>query len=167
MRRSAKYLGTVLVLVLGGTLLAQPADQDKTGTADSSQVRVYAREIGEAFRVIQQLQLQARKEKDVIKLSCVNDKLIQAKALRNVFDDARVRYEAASTEVDQNTQLDASKEAWNGIKSLKAQAQACAGEVQFEGDTKSGYTGPTVPDDPNDDMFPDQPEPPGYASPYD
>ncbi len=103
----------------------------------------------------------------MIRLTCINDKLIQAKALRNVFDDARAGYEAASSDADKAAKSDNAKEAWQGIKSLREQAQACAGEVQFESDSKSGWNGPDVPDDPNQDLFPDDLEPPGYASPYD
>src|SRR5262245_61635725 len=46
------------------------------------------------------LQALARKEKDVIKLTCINDKLVQIKAQMNLFDNANLALDGAINNTD-------------------------------------------------------------------
>lgn len=112
-------------------------------------------------RVIE-LQLRARKDKDVVRLTCINDKLLQIKALRNIFETLRGTFETSGQREDYDQIITTT----TSVRQLREQAQLCAGEAQFISDTKSGFTAPPIPDDPNQDLFPQGPEQPGYASPY-
>ncbi len=155
----------VALLVVTGTLLAQPA-----GVTDPSEpvsdLRVRAEEIHKDAvkdtQRVQTLQLKARKDKDVVRLTCINDKLLQIKALRNMLDIGLATFAASEKQVD----FDSVTGNGLGIRSLREQAQLCAGEAQFISDIRTGYQGPDIPDDPSKDLFPDGVEPPAYSSPY-
>lgn len=155
-------------MLAGGTLLAQPNNPSPQVAPedDPSEMRVgvqtATKEVEKDTRTVIALQLQARKDKDVVRLTCVNDKLLQIKALRNIFDQQRISFEAAEKQAD-HAQIVSTA---SGVRQLREQAQICAGEAQFVSDTQTGYTSPDVPDDPSKDLFPNGPEHPGYASPY-
>lgn len=151
-------------LLVVSTLSAQPAPT--AGSDANGQIATFAKDIGEAYRFVQQLQLQARKSKDVIRLTCINDKLIQMKAVQNIFDDVRARSGTTGSTTEEGLVLEQGRDSWNKMRSLREQAQACVGEVQFQSESKSGWQGPDIPDDPSNNPFPDTPEDPGYASPY-
>jgi hypothetical protein len=169
MKSLVKRLGGLTFLLAAGTLLAQPAPaptaQVPAGEM-TTQMTGFVKDITEAHRQVQQLQIQARKDKDAIRLNCINDKLIQMKAVRNIFDEARNRFDAAQNQTEQTVQFEDSRTNWNKIRQLREQALACVGEVQFQSESKSGWQAPDIPDDPSKDDFPDHPEDPGYASPY-
>jgi hypothetical protein len=120
-------------------------------------------------RHVVRLQIQARKEKDVIKLNCINDKLLQIKALRNIIEGAKTDFEisTSSNNADEQhyqfTRITLSAE---NIRALREEANACAGEIpDVIGETKVGWDGPDLPDDPTDPFGTDI-EVPVYASPY-
>ncbi|MBA2539649.1 MAG: hypothetical protein H0V17_08450 [Deltaproteobacteria bacterium] len=165
-----RFGGMGLVLLAAGTLFAQPAAPAAPpllpATEMTIQVTGFKKDVVEAHRLVTTLQLQARKDKDVIRLNCINDKLIQLKALRNVFDDHVNRYESSQNATDQATTFNQAQDNWNKIRSVREQALLCVGETQFLSESKAGWDGPDIPDDPGKDLFPDVPEDPGYASPY-
>lgn len=116
------------------------------------------------------LQARARKEKDVIKLNCVNDKMVQMKAMLNLADDKRSQITDALTlgngrapERFADYQSSASD-----IKKLREEADVCVGVgPDYVGDSKLNISNPGIPDDPTaGNPFDDGVEPPGYASPY-
>ena len=120
-------------------------------------------------RYVLRLQIQARKEKDVIKLNCINDKLLQIKALRNIIDGAKYDFDAAiasSSADEQQYQFTRVTLTTENIRQLREEANACAGEIpDVLGETQVGWTGPDLPDDPQDPFGVDI-EAPGYASPF-
>jgi len=123
------------------------------------------------LRHIEQLRMAARKQKDVIKLNCVNDKYLQAKALMNIVDGAVANLEVAIMGKDDEaryhefTKITISSEK---VRALRDEAEACVGEeLTYLGDTVVEVKEPEIPDDPTDDVFDDDVEPPGYASPFD
>lgn len=159
-----RLVGVVVVsLFAGGTLLAQP---DSTNAIQRSDMHVKVdgsgKEVVKDTNTVQGLQLRARKDKDVVRLTCINDKLLQIRALRNIFDNLRGNFETSESAADYD-QIVATT---ISIRQLREQAQVCAGETQFISDMQNGYTGPDIPDDPSKDLFPNGPEQPGYASPY-
>jgi len=118
------------------------------------------------------LQDVAKKAKDVIKLNCVNDRLVQIKAQRNIADETHAQLMTAlQKNSDDRVGLYSSL---NGIAenvhSLREQAKACIGEPDLL-KQESGVTvdKPEIPDDPVVLSPPDDYgiEPPGYASPWD
>jgi hypothetical protein len=121
-----------------------------------------------------QLKQTARKSKDIIKLNCVNEKLLELKQLLNIADTASTDLTEAITVQDeqgryhQYSQITISHEK-AGV--ARDEAEACVGEeLIFVGPTEVDVTGPNIPDDPTaDDPFDFDPgdlEPPGYASPF-
>jgi hypothetical protein len=171
MKSMINRMGGLILLFTASTLLAQPASPPpsvptQTSAEMTTALQGFTKEITDAYRLVQQLQLQARKDKDVIRLNCINDKLIQMKAMRNIFDEAKSRFETADSGTEQTIRFDETRESWNKIRTLREQAQLCVGEVQFQSESKGGWDAPDIPDDPSKNPFPETPEDPGYASPF-
>jgi hypothetical protein len=120
------------------------------------------------------LQAIARREKDVIKLNCINDKLVQMKAQLNIFGSFYGQLTASLGRTDsdeRHTVFVNVSESADAIKRLRAEADVCAGEVDLKIESSALVDRPELPDDPttwdpNYDPIPDNVEPPGYASPY-
>jgi hypothetical protein len=120
------------------------------------------------------LQGAARKQKDIIKLNCVNDKLLQLKQLLKIADGARNALTEAITlekEDERYHQYEQVELAHEKAVALRDEAEACIGEeLVFLGPTEVDVDEPGVSDDPTgDDPF-DYTDPdierPGYASPF-
>lgn len=117
-----------------------------------------------------------RGQKDVIKLNCVNDRIIQIKAQLNIADAARVSLQSSieRNSDERHTHFQSLSESVEGVRKLKEEANSCAGApeiVKQEGGVEVSH--PFIPDDPTvDDPFdpqtwgPNDIEPPGYASPF-
>jgi hypothetical protein len=116
----------------------------------------------------------ARKQKDVIKLSCVNDRLVQIKAQSNIADmqnqELHVALDKGAPET--STLYDQLALTGEGVRRLREEASTCVGEPEL---TKladgSEVSSPDIVDDPTSDNPFQNPvgvdiEPPGYASPY-
>ena len=115
---------------------------------------------------IQTLQESARREKDIIKLNCVNDKLVQVKPQMNIVDAAAAELGSAR-DAERTLVFESITQAAENIRQLREEADQCIGEpVTTGGDSSNSFTGPGAIDDPTKG-FGDHPiEPPGYASPY-
>ena len=167
--------------VAGGTLVAQPSDSDGTGVRISGslggkmafvemldRVGEFERQINDDLRHVRHLQEIARKQKDVIKLTCVNDKLIALKAQANVFDTERRDLQSLGADSGERFAVFASvTHAAESAHNLRAEADACVGEPELGGESSNTFTHPPFPDDPTiGDPFKNGIEPPGYASPF-
>jgi hypothetical protein len=118
-------------------------------------------------RHVQHLQLIARKEKDVIKLNCVNDKLVQLKPQMNIADTAEAELESAH-DSDRASLFESVAQAADNIRHLREEADQCIGEpIGTAAESSNSFTGPPERDDPTRgfDGPPDL-EAPAYASPY-
>jgi hypothetical protein len=116
-------------------------------------------------RHIQHLQQVARKEKDIIKLNCVNDKLVQVKPQMNIADAAEAELEG-SKDTDRMAIFETVSQATENVRRLREEADQCIGEpLQTGSESSNSFTGPQAPDDPTKG-FGTEIEPPGYASPY-
>lgn len=129
------------------------------------------------MRHVLHLQTKARQEKDVIKLNCINDKLVQLKAQVNIFDAAsallRAGLESGATAEDRQPAFVEASQTGAEIKSLRAEADVCVGEPElFKQESSSEVQRPAIPDDPagHDPFGPGGPgggiEAPAYASPF-
>jgi hypothetical protein len=126
------------------------------------------------MRHVLHLQAKARQEKDVIKLNCINDKLVQLKAQVNIFDAANASFsggvESASTLEEKQTLFAEVTSAGEAIKSLRVEADVCVGEPElFKQESSSEVKRPDIIDDPGatDPFHPGGPfEAPAYASPF-
>lgn len=117
-------------------------------------------------RHIQHLQQIARKEKDIIKLNCVNDKLVQVKPQMNIADAGESELEGAR-DAERMAIFDTISQAVENVRRLREEADQCIGEpIQTGGESSNSFTGPQAPDDPTKGFGGTEIEPPGYASPY-
>ena len=124
-------------------------------------------------RHVMYLQQIAKKEKDVIKLNCVNDKLVQIKPQMNVADAAEVEI-TSSPDAARMSAFDSVVEVAASVRRLREEADQCIGEAVTAGDTRSSnsFTGPHAPDDPTKGGLQggggggNDVEAPGYASPF-
>lgn len=153
----------------GATTNAQ-ASTGQTGALSQIDVQFRVQILHEQSRAdarhIQHLQQMARKEKDVIKLNCVNDKIVQVKPHMNSAD--RLESELANANDGNRMGLfESMQQAVESVRLLREEADQCIGEpVQFGGDTSNSFTGPNSPDDPNAGAAGPGLEPPTYASPF-
>jgi len=127
-------------------------------------------QITDDIRYVLHLKEVAKKKKDVIKLTCVNDRLVQLKAQQNIADGVGGELQGA---LERNSderfnlyvQLDSTA---SEIKTLREQAAACIGEPElFKQESGVIVEKPEITDDPTVDPFGPEVEPPGYASPFD
>jgi hypothetical protein len=120
-------------------------------------------------RYVMYLQVQARKMKDVIKLNCVNDKLVQIKAEMNISDSANelLQVSLTSNPSERVAAFDELRLAGQSIRDLRQQAAACLGENELVKQESGGtYSAPNFIDDPTIIPFEVYTEPPAYASPF-
>lgn len=124
----------------------------------------------DAYREVMHLKEQARKQKDVIKLNCVNEKLVQIKAQLNIEDTQNqdLQVSLAHNSTDRDARFDALKGTAEQVLRLRDDAKGCIGEPElYKQESGVIVTHPPIVDDPT--VPPDYGwtvEPPGYASPY-
>jgi len=175
MRTSRKLLVVLAIAALGvGTLYAQPKTPSPAGDPKKPDVtlpgetraNLSPREMqtetkkltsemeGYHVRVLQ-LQAAARKAKDVIKLNCVNEKLLAVKQLLNIADVAENDLTEAIASGDRDAQVhqySQVKLAHERATGERDEAEACIGEeIVFVGPTAVDVDGPAMPDDPTTD----------------
>lgn len=187
--RIAMLKASAVALVLctaGGIVLAQvQVDADAPATVDApakkkavispqamndGSVSLIGKMQG-VLKTIVKLQQVARDQKDVIKLNCVNDKLLQVKQLLNIADQARTNMLAATaggSVPNDNPDADPTGRyhefgrvtiAEQQVSVLGSEAENCIGEdLSFLGPTDVEVEGGNEPDDPT------APQDPGYPS---
>lgn len=190
-RLAAATVFTALVAV-GGFLHAQKAEPDPNAdlTADitlemdkeakldpKEMVRETDKLIDEMQGMLERviaLQQMARKQKDVIRLNCVNDRLIQVKKLLNIAEASRtdmVEAIASENERERYHQYTKVRITYENVTTLRSEAEGCVGEeLIFLGPTRVEVEKPPIVDDPTkEDPFTlagERVERPAYASPY-
>jgi hypothetical protein len=148
--------------------------QRPTLTAEEmvTQSREYAKNMGEVLKRIQVLQDQAKREKDIIRLNCVTDKVVQVRVNISIAEQSMASLQEAVTRADEGerthefTRLTIVNQK---VLVLGAEAENCIGEdLSFVGATKVDVEidpnipvyDPTQPPGPGIDV-----ERPGEASP--
>lgn len=136
----------------------------------TTQLSALETQVKEDTQHMRYLQDVARKEKDVVKLTCVNDKLIELKPQQNMFQNATQQFgllkdgtaEAARPSYDEASATAAS------IKDLRGATEACVGVPElYKQESDVTVEHPDFPDDPTTtDPFTPEIEPPAYASPF-
>ncbi len=169
-------------LVVAGQLYAQPvsvpAKQERVEAPTKAATELTATEmlssgnklkeqVRSDTQQVQHLQIVARREKDVLKLSCVNDKYVKLKAEANLVDTALG--ELTGSQGQSRPAFAAATQHTQNVAKLREEAQACVGEPELGEKSSNDYSHPDIPDDPTSGGMPFEEgavEPPGYASPY-
>ena len=129
-------------------------------------------QIQDDYRQVVVLKERVQKLKDVIKLTCVNDRLVQLKAQMNIADKASQSLQSSDQASAQEAfaQIEASG---HSVKELREQAMGCVGEPElYKQEAGIEVIRPELIDDPGviDPLYPEDTvivaEPPGYASPF-
>jgi hypothetical protein len=146
-------LGLALMLV-GTTVLAQPADDPEaaptevkfrkgsqlTAEEQLTQAEVYLTKMKSVQTEVGKLAEKARADKDIIKLNCVNDKLIQIKGNMNLAEKTRDALKVAAARNDEgerNHEFAKLTITYQKVTVLGQEAEACIGEdIAFVGATK-------------------------------
>lgn len=174
MRKLAKVL-PALVFFGGLSLADVPATTPAKPQVNLSVADMTTRAAGIQTQIQQDnrhvlyLKEQAKKAKDVIKLSCVNDKLVQLKAQMNIADATNDQLQVALVKNSDDRQglFGQLQGLGENVKQLREQAAACIGEPElYKQEAGVTYTAPEVPDDPTQSPIGGELEPPAYASPY-
>jgi ribosomal protein L9 len=111
-----------------------PADTDKLEAAAANIARMKA-----ALKQVLGRAEQARNEKDVVKLNCVNEKLTQMKALIKVAEQADIALHESVASKDSTGAADFSKIAIARTKvdGLRADSEQCVGQLAYMVDEKT------------------------------
>lgn len=140
----------------------------------TSQSREYQQSMSQVMQRVQTLQETARKQKDIIKLNCVSDKLVQAKVNASIADQAMTALQENIAKADEGgrthefTRLTIINQK---VLVLGAEAENCIGEdLTFVGATRIDLdVDPNIPtNDPTNPAIPvlDLTRPPPAASVY-
>lgn len=153
-----------LTVTAGGSKQAQMSPADMLASADDLVNSMHA-----DLRHVTQLRDKAAAEKDIIKLNCINDKLMPMKAEVNLGDHARRDLDDAISHEDARYAVYADVVKRNNrAKDLREQADACVGDaLTYVGKTDVQVTGPDNPLLPPTSGFGNEVEPPGYRTPFD
>jgi hypothetical protein len=153
---------------------AKPTPVVPKNVADMvAQTKVVELQLKNDLRQVEHLRVEARKIKDVIRLNCVNEKLVQLKATSNIFDIANQSFTSTTSDVEAAKpfylqMIDAGEQS----RGLVEQARTCAGIIDlYKQESRGDFQHPDFPDDPTvhnpfGEFPPNVIEPPGYASPY-
>jgi hypothetical protein len=180
-------IGSLIVGASASLIYAAPGDDDSTTdvtisaqgakqanlspeemTTSSNELMANMRSM---LRHVTQLHEKASKDKDIIKLNCVNDKLMPLKAQVNLAEASHHSIEIAISSSDDKGRYDAYAELiidHDKVKDLRDEADACVGDaLTYIGKTDVQVTGPTNPIVPGDGVFDPGIEPPTYRTPFD
>jgi TolA-binding protein len=109
----------------------------------------------------------ARKEKDIVKLNCVNEKLAQIKGLLKVSEQAKVAAQQAVARRDESAEGDFQKVgvAREKADKLRSEAEECVGQLAFAVDQKTIVEVEQPTDLPDQDKVTGEPPPPILSRP--
>jgi hypothetical protein len=153
-------------LLLAGTVtaIAAPESRDLLKTkADSISMQMQ-----EDYRHMMALKERAVKAKDVIKLNCINDKLVQVKARLRIGDAQKLELEYALDKDSAPSVLGQYEATAHEVSRLREDSRACLGEGElFKQESGLTVQRPDIVDDPGV-VQPTiiEVEPPAYASPF-
>jgi hypothetical protein len=154
-------------VLTSGTKSAQMSPEEMIVSADQLMGQMHT-----SLRHVTQLHEKAGKEKDIIKLNCVNDKLMPMKGEVNLADANRHALDQAINAGDDSGRYASYSDltvSGDKVKDLRDAADACVGDaLTYIGSTDVQVTGPGNPLLPGDGEFgAGGIEPPTYRTPFD
>jgi hypothetical protein len=145
---------------------AHPEAVPPSGAALQARSQLLHEQMRGDARHVMYLQQIAKKEKDVIKLNCVNDKLVQIKPQMNLADVSEAEM-TSSPDAARMSAFDNVVQVAGNVRRLREEADQCIGDpLVGGGESSNSFSGPQAPDDPTKGFGGHPVEPPGYASPY-
>jgi hypothetical protein len=133
------------LLLIACTLAAGPAAAAPTpqkGTSDSDKLEAAAEHLARMKASLKQILgrvEEARNEKDVVKLNCVNEKLTQVKALLKIAEQADIALHEAVSNRDAAAESEFAKIgiARTKVEGLRADSEQCIGQLAYMVDEKT------------------------------
>lgn len=140
MNRRAPFLFAAS-LMLASSVSAQPIAPLR-GTSDADKLEASAEHLARmktALKHVLGRVEEARNEKDVVKLNCVNEKLAQIKALLKVAEQADIALHEAIATRDPGSETEFSKVAIarTKIEGLRGESEQCIGQLAYVVDEKT------------------------------
>lgn len=138
-----------LIVIFGfltTSLMAQEPSKDvepEKRLSDKEMLKIsqeYLKKMKNIYKEILSLLEEARKEKDIVKINCINENLTAIKALLKIAEQADVSLQEAIVKKDElvsRHELEKIEIAYQKAKSLNQEANACAGKISMApGETK-------------------------------
>ncbi|HEY6001504.1 MAG TPA: hypothetical protein VIV57_01440 [Anaeromyxobacter sp.] len=133
------------LLVVAFALVASSAgaaDAPRRGTSDTDKLEASANSLARMKTSMKQVLgrvEEARNEKDVVKLNCVNEKLTQIKALLKVAEQADIALHEAVSNKDPAAESEFAKIAIarSKVEGLRADSEQCIGQLAYIVDEKT------------------------------
>jgi hypothetical protein len=171
MKSRVKYLAGLALFVAVSVQAQSKPPAPLSGSEMTTRVGELKAQIDKDAQSMRHLQAVARKEKDVIKLSCVNDTLVQLKAEQNLFDESERIFtgEVGDDATSARDDFEAMTSSASKIADLRAAAEACVGVPElYKQESATTVEAPELDDPimPTQDPFDPGLEPPAHASPF-
>jgi hypothetical protein len=149
---------------------APPPREVGSGLTDAQKVQKADEHIVRMRQILKQVisRLEdARTEKDIVKLNCVNEKLTQIKGLLRVSEQADIALQESAARRDEGAESEYQKIAIAKVKveQLRADAEECIGQLAFVVDEKTVVEVELPKDLPQQDLTERQPPPPPVTRP--
>jgi hypothetical protein len=121
---------------------ANAADAPRRGTSDTDKLEAAAENVARMKTSMKQVLgrvEEARNEKDVVKLNCVNEKLTQIKALLKVAEQADIALHETVANKDPTSESEFAKItiARSKVEGLRADSEQCIGQLAYIVDEKT------------------------------
>jgi hypothetical protein len=129
--------------------ISVPQRSTLSGQEMARRGREYRTNMDRALAELQTMVEQARKQKDVIRLNCVMDKLVQVKVNMNMADEAIQKLQQASARMDEGAALHEYTRLTivnQKVEVLQNEGQTCVGaELNYIGATRVEVEAPALP----------------------
>jgi preprotein translocase subunit SecF len=169
--KSSRWSLAVVIALLGGTAALASTDTTDVGLdfrksitlspqETLTQSKDYYKKMQETQRRVQSLQTKAKKDKDMVKLNCVNDKLAQLQGHMKVTDQSMSSLQLAMAKSDDTARQHEFTRVtilYQKVVTLGTEAEQCIGEdVSYVGATRVDVEiDPSIPpEDPTDPPLP-------------
>jgi len=164
---------SIAVGVLCGTLVAGPAAAQApktsglTGPEMLDKADKYIVEMKQVLKQVLQRVSDARAENDIVKLNCVNEKLVQVKGLLKIAEQADIGLQEAVARKDEGAESDFAKVgiARTKVDQMRVEAQECVGQLAYVVDEKTQVEVEVPTDLPKGDPTDWSPPPPVMVRP--
>ena len=162
---------THLAVALAGALLAVPASGQApqgvkaSGLSAPEMLDRADKDVARMKQVLKQVLgrlEEARGEKDIVKLNCVNEKLTQIKGLLKVAEQADISLQEAVARKDEGADSDFAKVgiARGKVDQLRVEAEECVGQLAYVVDERTQVEVEVPKDLPRGDPTDREPPPP-------